>query len=56
MDTDMVFDVDACARTPLLLHGRQMPRLFHDYDRLLTRTNCRHLWRMQYRAMPTDRW
>lgn len=42
---------DTSTRAPLLLHGCQVPRLLHHHDRILTRPNCRHLWRMQHCAM-----
>ena len=35
--------IDACPRSPLLLHGRQVPRLLHNHHRLLARPNGSHL-------------
>ena len=47
---------DPGARSPLLLHGRQVPRLLHNHDRLLPRANRRHLPGLHQRAVPADRW
>ena len=40
---DIPVPIDARPRSPLFLHGRQMPRLLHNHHRLLARPNCRHL-------------
>lgn len=46
---------DTSTRAPILLHGRQVPRLLHHHNRFLTCPNCCHLWRMQYCAMSAHR-
>ena len=45
--------IDACPRSPLLLHGRQMPWLLHNHHRLLTRPNRCYLWRLLNGSMST---
>ena len=45
---------DPRPRTPLLLHGRQVPRLLHHHDRLFARPNSRHLPRLLDCALPTN--
>lgn len=55
LHANMVF-TDPCARTPLLLHGRQVPRLLQHHDRLLSRPDRRHLRVVRDRPLPTDRW
>ena len=47
---------DSRPRPPLILHGRQMPRLLHHHDRLLARTDRRRLWWVQHRAVSAYRW
>ena len=43
---------DPRTRPPLLLHGRQVPRLLHHHDRLLARANRRRLRRVLAGAVP----
>lgn len=45
---------DTRARAPILLHGRQMPRLLHHHHRLLARPDRRHLRRLLDGALPAD--
>ena len=45
---------DSRARSAILLHGRQVPRLLHHHHRLLTRPDRRHLPRLHNRALPAD--
>jgi hypothetical protein len=40
---------------PIILHGRQVPRLLHHHHRLLTRPDRRHLRRLLNGAMSTHR-
>ena len=47
---------DARPRSPVLLHGRQVPRLLHHHDRLLARTNRRRLPGLLAGAVPADGW
>ena len=47
--------IDARPRSPLLLHGRQVPRLLHNHHRLLARPNRRHLWWLLNCSMPANR-
>lgn len=47
--------LDACSRPPILLHGRQVPRLLHHHHRLLARTNRRRLRRVLTGPLPADR-
>jgi hypothetical protein len=49
-------DIDTCARAPLILHGRQMPRLLYHHNRLLARADSCHLWRLLNCPMSTHRW
>lgn len=46
---------DARARPPLLLHGRQVPRLLQHHDRLLSRPDRRHLRFLRDRPLPAYR-
>lgn len=48
--------IDPCPCSPLLLHGRQVPRLLHHHHRLLPRTNRCHLRWLLDCALPTNRW
>lgn len=47
---------DPRAPAPLLLHGRQVPRLLHHHHRLLARPDRRHLRRLLDRPLPAHRW
>jgi len=53
--TDMDMVIGSCARPPLVLHGRQVPRLLHHHHRLLPRPDRCHLPRMHHRSLPADR-
>ena len=48
--------LEPCAPAPLLLHGRQVPRLLHHHHRLLARPDRRHLRRLLDRPLPAHRW
>lgn len=53
---DFALSLDARSRPPILLHGRQVPRLLHHHDRLLARPNRRRLRGLLTGALPTYRW
>lgn len=44
------------ARPQLILHGRKVPWMLQHHNRLLTRSNRRHLRLMQHCLVPTYRW
>jgi len=46
---------DPRTRTPVLLHGCQMPWLLQHHNRLLARPNSRHLPRLLDRSLPAHR-
>lgn len=52
---NVTISTDACPRSPLLLHGRQVPRLLHHHHRLLACPNCCHLWRLLDCPMSANR-
>lgn len=54
--SDTASVTDPCAYSPILLHGRQVPRLLHNHHRLLTRPDRRRLRRLLNGALPTHRW
>ena len=47
---------DSRPRPTLILHGRQVPRLLYHHNRLLARTDRRHLRRLLTGALPANRW
>ena len=47
-------NADPCAQPPILLHGRQVPRLLHDHHRFLTRPDRRHLPGLHHGPVSAD--
>lgn len=48
--------IDTCPSSKIILHGCQVPRLFHHHNSLLSRTNRRYLRRMLNSSLPTNGW
>jgi len=47
---------DPRTRPPLLLHGRKVPGMLHNHDRLLARPDGGPVCRVLSGAVPADRW
>jgi len=47
---------DSCASPTILLHGRQVPWLLCHHNRLLARTDRRHLRRLLDSSVPAHWW
>lgn len=47
---------DPRSRSSLFLHGRQVPWMLHNHNRLQPRTDCRRLRRLLAGSVPADWW
>lgn len=56
LTNDFLLSTDPCAPAPLLLHGRQVPRLLYYHHRLLARPDRRYLRRLLDRPLPAYWW